>query len=166
MSARGNEADGPTVLVANVEPHFGEAVTQLLQRRGWRAQHVTAAREALHRWEELRPDLVVTGFDDGDVDGFEFLGAAYELAAAARGPHPEVVVCARQVALAQLGPELQRLLGIDLVLARPCRLDAVERALRSLLAERTGATVLPLEAGVEGDRRAAPPGDEGMVLAS
>lgn len=158
------DVGGPIVLVSNTDPHFGAAVARHLQGRGWAARHVPSAREALYRWEELRPRWVVAGFDDGEVDGFEFLQSLTARAAVARLPRPEVVICAREVALAQLGPAIRRLLGIDLLVPRPCRLEAIGDALSSLLvvdpqaalrrlgadagtllrdAARAGATVVP-----------------------
>lgn len=148
MSEQYENLGDPTVLVSNTDRHFGAAVALHLQERGFVAHHMPSAREALYRWEDILPRCVVTGFDDGEVDGFEFLQAMTARAAAARLPRPEVLVCARQQALAQLGPDVRRLLGIDLVLERPCRLDAVGDALGDLLApdakaDRDDATEVP-----------------------
>lgn len=148
MSEQHGDLGGSTVLVSNTDRHFGAALALHLQERGFVTRHLPSAREALYRWEDILPRCVVTGFDDGEVDGFEFLQAVTARAAAARLPRPGVLLCARQQALAQLGPEIRRLLGIDLVLERPCRLDAVGDALSDLLAphpkaDRADARAVP-----------------------
>jgi DNA-binding response OmpR family regulator len=154
------------VLVSNVESNFGTALVRHLGERGWTALYVPSAREALFRWESIRPRCLVTGFDDGDVDGFEFLGAVADRSAVAPYPGPRVVVCARQVALARLAPTTQRQLGIDLVLDRPVRLDAIGEALDGLLRAGQDVTVLRLQPCADAGRQPGLTTDEGMVLAS
>lgn len=168
MSERGRDEGpvGAAVLVSNVEPHFGAAVVRYLEDRGWSALHVGSAREALHRWESIRPCALLTGFDEGDADGFEFLRAVADRAAIAPYPRPKVLVCARLAALACLAPTTQRLLGIDLVLERPARLDAIEEALDGLVRAAPDATVLTLQGCADRPADPAPTDEEGMVLAS
>lgn len=125
---------GGAVLVANAERHFVAAVARRLRDLGWAAHPVDGASEALEQCARLRPQAVVTGLDGGDEDGFDFVRAVEARAAAAGLPRPAVLVCTRQAGLAALGPEVWALLGIDGVVERPCRLDAVDEALRRLQA--------------------------------
>jgi hypothetical protein len=165
LDGRG-EGSGRTVLVSNAELHFGVALVQHLKGRGWEALHVPNPHVALSRWDAIRPRWVITGFDDGDVDGFEFLQAVASRAAAAQFPRPRVLVCAHPAVLTGMGPATRRLLGIDLVLGRPCRLDAIEEALGRDPRPDDGETALRLESyAVAADEDSAER-DERMVQAS
>ncbi|HEY7724757.1 MAG TPA: response regulator [Anaeromyxobacteraceae bacterium] len=112
----------PLVLVVNVEPRFGEAVSRFLEERAWHVQAAGDAREPLDRWA-LGPRLVVTDIDGTDMDCFELL---QELSALE--PRPGILVRVPQSAAALIDEALEDL-GVDAVLERPCRLDDVEAAL-------------------------------------
>lgn len=126
-----------TVLVANMDLHFGAAVALHLTELGCTVVSAASGQEALERCESLRPQALLTSLDGGDEDTFEFVEAVTARMAAAGLPRPGVLVCTRQPGLRGLGAETWSLLGIDLVVERPCRLDAVADALRGLLAAPT-----------------------------
>lgn len=129
----------PAVLVCNVSPHFGAAVARHLRERGWSAQHVARAREALHLAQTLRPRALVTGYDEGDLDAFEFVNALRALPASAGDPRIRVIVCGCPVALAEIGKKTLRRLGIDVALPRPFRFEAIEQAVGRLAVPEAAA---------------------------
>jgi DNA-binding response OmpR family regulator len=112
------------VLVVNVEPRFGDAVVHYLEERGWKVLRPSDPREALAPWDAAGLRLVVTDLDGTDMDGFEFLQALSAL-----HPRPGVIVRAPHASAAQLDPTVVPMLGIETLLERPCRLDAVALAL-------------------------------------
>jgi DNA-binding response OmpR family regulator len=118
----------PNVLVVNTDPRFGVAVAWYLESRGWQVQHATNVRETLERWDAFDPQLVITDLDGSEMDGFDFLDSL-----TAFPVRPAVLACALPLASAWLENAPLSALGIDAVLVRPCRLEAIERLLTSML---------------------------------
>lgn len=119
-----------SVLVVNTDPNFGAAVTYYLRDQGWQVRHVNDARETLDRWPELAPQLVVTDLEGSNMDGFEFLDSLCALSV-----RPRVLAISPPLAAMSFDAAALAELGIDAVLERPCRLDAVEKTLAALRAQ-------------------------------
>lgn len=122
-----NEHQEPYVLLVAHDPAFDAAFSYVLKDAGFAVWSVATAREALSLVSYLPPEIVVFDLDGEESHGFGFL---HELAAAALDA--KVVVSSRDPSLAQLEANTRRQLGIDAVLSRPCRLDAIVETLRAL----------------------------------
>ncbi len=118
----------PNVLVVNTDLRFGVAVAWYLEDRGWQVRHATNVRETLERWNEFDPQLVITDLEGSEMDGFDFLDSL-----TAFPVRPAVLACALPLALAWLEGAPLAAVGIDAILVRPCRLDAIETLLTSML---------------------------------
>ncbi|WP_066942418.1 response regulator [Microtetraspora fusca] len=80
----------PSCLIVDDSDHFTKAARRLLDAEGIAVVATAAtAAEALARYTELRPDVVLVDVDLGEESGFDVAG---ELADAATGAPPRVIL--------------------------------------------------------------------------
>ena len=98
-----------------------------LASRGWGVTRLASGR-AYAPWED--PDVLLLVLDDDDGDIFEIL-----VRLASLEQRPSIVVLTRRAHTRALGGSVRASLGIDEVVAWPCRVDqltyALERAVAS-----------------------------------
>ncbi len=120
---RESKATRDVVLVAR-DDRTSALLGNYLESRGWSVTQVADPRRVVRRWGAAGAEapLVVLHIDHDDPDAFELLGAL-----AARALTAHVLVCA-------VGPiEGLASLGIDRVLAQPCRFSEVAAALEEVV---------------------------------
>lgn len=120
MSSPGSSPPRRVVLVER-ERSAGLVLELALASRGWSVTRLETGR-AFATWED--PDVVLLVLDDDDIDIFEML---IRLASLPR--RPAVVLLTRRADARVLGAAVQQSLGIDRLVAWPCRIDELARAL-------------------------------------
>jgi len=86
--------DGMTVLLAEDDPDVSALVRHVLETDGYRVEAVADGAEALRRFEERRPDLLVLDVMMPRLTGFEVLARLRELDDAGT-PVPVLMLSAR-----------------------------------------------------------------------
>lgn len=86
--------DGMTVLLAEDDPDVSALVRHVLETDGYRVEAVADGAEALRRFEERRPDLLVLDVMMPRLTGFEVLARLRELEDAGT-PVPVLMLSAR-----------------------------------------------------------------------
>jgi DNA-binding response OmpR family regulator len=86
--------DGMTVLLAEDDPDVSALVRHVLEADGYRVEAVADGAEALRRFEERRPDLLVLDVMMPRLTGFEVLARLRELEDAGT-PVPVLMLSAR-----------------------------------------------------------------------
>ena len=100
-----------SVLLVDRDERAGALLGSYLEARGWRVSKVNDPRRVMRRAKAVgHPPILVVQLDETDTDGFELLAALAARAIAAR-----VVVCA------PAWIEGLAMLGVERVLASPCR---------------------------------------------
>ncbi len=60
-----------TILTIDDDRHFCRAVSRILTKAGYKAEHASTAGEGLHRAEEMQPDLILLDVNLPDMNGLE-----------------------------------------------------------------------------------------------
>lgn len=118
------------VLLVDPDERFGALFSSHLRREGWKPTWLADGRQALAKWSELKPDLVVSALQGESLDGFEFLERLRSLASSV-----PVVVCTRQAGVQNWSDEVFSALGVQAVLVRPVRFVHAEWTLQQVLSE-------------------------------
>ena len=116
---------GNVVLVEH-DPRGGLVLERALTGRGWSVNRVLSGR-AFAPWED--PDAIVLVLDKDDTDIFDTLARLSSLAR-----RPAVVVVTKRSHGHALDRSVQQSLGIDAVVAWPCRIDDLLTSLDAALA--------------------------------
>lgn len=114
----------PRVVLVDIDAHSGSLLARYLETRGWSVTHVTDARSVIRRWgTALGAPFLVVNSDGEDPHVFELLAAL-----SARTMSVRVIVCVPPL----LANMLSRSggLGIERVLASPCRFSELAGALQ------------------------------------
>jgi ActR/RegA family two-component response regulator len=137
--------DGPEARIVLVAPDgaFEAALAHVLEDAGFAVWSVATLREALACIAELPPEHVIVDLDGVESDG---LGSLRELANAS--PEANVVVCTCDPSLARLDAIARSRLGIDAIVRRPCRLEAIVNTIRALGEAARKVVYIPLRAAV------------------
>ena len=118
-------AQGNVVLVEH-DPRGGLVLERALAGRGWSVNRVLSGR-AFAPWED--PDAIVLVLDKDDTDIFDTLARLSSLPR-----RPAVVVVTKRSHAHALDESVQESLGIDRVVAWPCRIDDLLSSLDAALA--------------------------------
>ncbi len=118
----------PRVLLVDAEESFGHLLGGYLAEQGWELLQLPDGREALQRWDELAPDLLLMDLDGEEMDGFELLEEVL------RKPDTvPVVICTRQPGVRGWSAETVAALGIAAATVRPIRFPELFEVLQDAL---------------------------------
>ncbi|WP_448585112.1 ATP-binding response regulator [Thermaurantiacus sp.] len=117
-----------TVLVIDDDPVHRDMLTELLKTQGFRVLCAETGRAGLALAEEAKPDLAL-------VDGILGTESGWKVAEALRACHgPRLRIVILSGAADAPGPDGGRAPGVDLVIAKPCSVDALLDVLARQLA--------------------------------
>jgi len=114
-----------------VEPDedFGRLVRDYLASRGWSISWVREGREAVRRWNDLAPDLLITELGGGDLDGFDLIDTVRRTA------YPPPIVVLTRLAGARAWDEATlKELGVAALRVRPLRFPELAETLEDVIA--------------------------------
>lgn len=121
------------VLVIDDEARVADAMVEVLQTAGFTAAAVTSAGEALERFSDLSPDLVLLDMMMPGIDGFEFL--ARLRAEPLRSAVPVLITSGLAATLSRAIDESSaRTLGVVGVLPKPVPFPAMLERVQQILA--------------------------------
>jgi DNA-binding response OmpR family regulator len=136
------QVDGSRVLVADDEPIVRDVLARYLERAGFAVDTAEDGEQAMARFVESPPDLVVLDLMMPKLDGIEVFTRIRN-----RGPTPVIMLTAR-------GDEAQRIAGLDLgaddYVAKPFSPREVTARVRAVLrraGSRTSGARTPLVSG-------------------
>jgi ActR/RegA family two-component response regulator len=111
------------VLLVDRDERAGALLGNYLEARGWQVSHVSDPRRVLRTCAKgaVQPPILVVKLEETDTDGFELLAAL-----AAR------TIAARTVVCAPGWIEGLALLGVERVLASPCRFSHLASTLEEV----------------------------------
>jgi len=115
-------------LLVDPDVRFGLLLKSYLAEHGWQLVTVSDGREALRRWDEIRPALVLSEIDGEDMDGLEFMAAVRALPDA-----PPVAICSRSPGVRSWDRTALDTLGISSVIVRPLLFADLLREIRRLV---------------------------------
>lgn len=121
-----------TAVIVEPGEGFGLLLAHYLERRGWTAIVAKDGRQAVHLVNSRRPDLLVLDLEGSGFDGLDLLDALSPLQ-----NRPAILACTR-CAGGSTEPTVLRVLGVDAIVPRPCRLDALATAAEEAVATRQG----------------------------
>lgn len=141
-SSEGVPADGPlpSARVLMVEPDmgFGRLLRDYLVSRGWSVTWILKGRDAIRRWPELSPDLLLTEIQGADLDGFDLIDQIRRTAAP-----PPIVVCTRLAGARAWSAETLGELGVAALRVRPLRFPELAELLEQVIAHDQGRVSIP-----------------------
>jgi DNA-binding NtrC family response regulator len=120
--------NSPVVVIVDPDESFGTLLQHFLERLGYSAFRLPEARYALRLLRELKADLLITSLDGDEIDGMELL-----VGLSAEQERPPVLLCSRHPSASPAMAAATDLLGVRLVLPRPCRFDVIASAVQRLL---------------------------------
>ncbi len=124
------------LLLVEDDASMQATLQRTLSRRGMRVTGCTDGRQALARWQEIRPDVVMLDLTLPGLDGLHVLAQARRAGLAT----PVLILTAR-------GTVGDRIIGLntgaDDYLAKPFDLDELEARLRALHRRNPGASAEP-----------------------
>ena len=121
---------GMTVLVAEDDPDLSDLVAQVLRGEGYHVEVARDGEEALARFEECSPDLVVLDVMMPRLTGFEVLSRLRDLEDAGR-PVPVLILSARA---SEEDIVKGFRLGVSDYVTKPFMIGELRARVRSLLA--------------------------------
>lgn len=132
-SSEGVPAGGPLpaarLLMVEPDEDFGRLVRDYLASRGWSISWVRDGRDAVRRWNDLAPDLLITELGAGDLDGFDLIDTIRRTA------YPPPIVVLTRLAGARLwDAETLAELGISALRVRPLRFPELAQTLEDVIA--------------------------------
>lgn len=126
------------VLVVDDEDRLRDVLIAVLESAGYIAAGLGSASEALARFDEFEPDLVILDMMMPGVDGFEFL--ARLRAEPLRSHVPVLISSALGGTLSRaIEPRSAETLGIVGVLTKPVAIDALLERVRGTIGPGAGA---------------------------
>jgi len=136
-SSEGVPARGPLpaarILLVEPDMGFGRLLRDYLAGRGWSVTWVLKGREAIRRWSELSPDLLLTEIQGEDLDGFDLIDQIRRTAAP-----PPVVICTRLAGARSWDAEILAELGVAALKVRPLRFPELAELLERVIAGGPG----------------------------
>ena len=118
------------VLLVDEDQRFGLLLGGFLEEQGWSLQWVSDGREALSRWEELAPELVLTEIEGEMMDGLDFVEEVRRL------EHPPpIVLCTRVPGVGAWDESVLAEIGVRAALVRPLRFPELFEILREAVGE-------------------------------
>jgi CheY-like chemotaxis protein len=115
-------------LLVDPDVRFGLLLSRYLAEHGWELVAVPDGRDALQRWDEIRPSLVLSEIDGEDMDGLEFMAAVSRLP-----DPPPVVICTRSPGVRTWDETSLRSLGVASALVRPLLFADLLREIRRVV---------------------------------
>ncbi len=129
------------ILIVDGAGAYRSLLQAYLAERGHIVAALADGREALARFEELDPALVVTDLQAGGLDGLDFIAALRR-----RPRPPSVLLCTPLRAAAQWSRDVLEVLGIDDVVLRPAAFPELAVTAEKLLEQRALAHPAPAKA--------------------
>lgn len=118
------------VLLVDDDELFGQLLRGYLHEHGWDLHRVDGGRDALRRWDELAPDLLLTELESEQMDGLEFIEEVQRV-----GTAPPIVICTRTPGVRSWDRALLDQLGVAAALVRPLGFPALFDALQAVVGE-------------------------------
>lgn len=137
--------EAKTVLLADDDPGVREMLGRILEVEHYKVVHAKTGQEAMTRFLNAPPDLVLLDLNMPEKDGWE----AFDVMCEKDAMVPVIVITARPGQLAQA---VER--GIDALMEKPLDLHLLLKTIRNLLAETE----------VERARRLTDPGFKTVLL--
>ena len=118
------------VLLVDDDERFGRLLRGYLNEHGWDLERVDGGRDALRRWDDLAPDLVLTELESEQMDGLEFIEEVHRA-----GGTPPVIICTRTPGVRSWDRAVLDQLGVAAALVRPLDFPALFDVLQAVAAE-------------------------------
>jgi len=112
------------VLLVDDDELFGQLLRGYLHEQGWSLERVTDGRDALRRWDELAPDLLLTELESEQMDGLEFIEEVRRVETP-----PPIVICTRVPGVRHWDRSVLDQLGVAAAVVRPVGFPALFDAL-------------------------------------
>ena len=118
-----------TILIIDDEPQVGRLVGSVLRNAGFDVRFAQTPVDGIHQAMEARPDLIITDYEMGDVNGADL---CVHLKSRAETKDVPVVLVSGKPGLD--GDEMAGFTGADAFLAKPLSSSGLVRKVRALLA--------------------------------